>query len=58
MKVFEVTVKDEATYLIGADNEDRAKEIAVEWFSERAPEVEMHEVDRKTIQESLSSFRS
>lgn len=47
MKTFKITVSDSATYYIKTNDKDLAEEIAVEWFSERKPMVNVSECNEK-----------
>lgn len=47
MKTYKITVTDTATYYIEADDIERAEELAVEWFSEREPDVKSEETDEE-----------
>lgn len=38
---FEVTISDSVTYEFDADNEDEAIFLALEWYSERNPKIEL-----------------
>lgn len=38
---FEVTISDSVTYEVDADNEDEAIFMALGWFSERNPKIEL-----------------
>ena len=45
MKNYKITVTDTATYIIRAENIEDAEDLAVEWFSEREPDVKSEETD-------------
>ena len=45
MKNFKITVTDTATYIIAAEDEDMATGLAVEWFSEREPDINVTVTD-------------
>lgn len=38
---FEVTISDSVTYEVPADNENEAIFLALEWYSERNPKIEL-----------------
>lgn len=46
-KTYKITVTDTATYYIKAENIDGATELAVEWFSEREPDISIEETDEE-----------
>ena len=53
-RVYEITVTDSATYYIKADDIEIAQELAVEWFSEREPKIDIQpdpDVDENLIYE-------
>ena len=45
MKNYKITLTDTATYIIKAEDEDTAIEEALEWFSERNPDVTVMKTD-------------
>lgn len=45
MKNYKITVTDTATYIIRAESIEDAEDLAVEWFSEREPDVKSEETD-------------
>ena len=53
MKIFKVVVKSEATYFVkdeeGVMNPDEAVDIAMDWFSERKPEVYCEELEASSF---------
>ncbi len=47
MKNYKITVTDTATYIIRAENLENAEDLAVEFFSEREPDVNSEETDEE-----------
>ena len=46
-KNYKITITDSATYIINAEIIESAKELAVEWFSEREPSIKIEETDEE-----------
>lgn len=52
MNKYEVTVSDEATYVVEAEDEATAILIAEEWFIERCPHVVVKEIPQVQVAEN------
>ena len=46
-KTYKITITDTATYYIDTEDVDDATELALEWFSERKPDVSIEETDEE-----------
>lgn len=44
---YKITVTDTATYIIRANSQEDAEDLAVEWFSEREPDIEVEITEDK-----------
>lgn len=53
-ETYKITVTDTATYYIKADDMEDAIDIAVEWFSEREPDVRVEETDEEAEYEVIT----
>lgn len=51
-KVYDITIKDSTGYYIKANSEEEAVELALEWFSERKPDIEISVMTDKEINET------
>ena len=51
-KVYDITIKDSTGYYIKANSEEEAVELALEWFSERKPDIEISVMTDKEINEA------
>ena len=49
--IFAIHLKDEETYYIRSSNIELAKELAMEWFSERKPQIDIKVVVDNDIYE-------
>lgn len=47
MKNYKITVTDTATYIIRAESLENAEDLAVEWFSEREPDIDAEETEEE-----------
>ncbi len=47
MKTYKITVYDSATYTIASEDPEIAKNLALDWFSERKPSVKFEETNEE-----------